>query len=79
MLEANRHPLPFPILGFHAGHGAEFINHSLAKLLAEFTKSRPSHSLDTPPVEGKNGAVMRKHIGYAPIPARHAGEPIDPF
>ncbi len=82
VLEAMLHQFPFPILGFHADNGSEFINHTVAKLLnkllAEFTKSRPYHSLDNALVEGKNGAVIRKHIGYGHIPAEHA-ERIDQF
>jgi len=76
VLEAIWHQFPFPILGFHADHGSEYINHRVAKLLgkllAEFTKSRVHRSQDNTLVEGKNGAVIRKHIGYGHIPAEHA-------
>ena len=82
VLEAMLHQFPFPILGFHADNGSEFINHTVAqllnKLLAEFTKSRPYHSLDNALVEGKNGAVIRKHLGWGHIPAEHAAR-IDGF
>lgn len=82
VLEAMLHQFPFPILGFHTDNGSEFINHTVAKLLnkllVEFTKSRPYHSLDNALVESKNGAVIRKHIGYGHIPAEHA-ERIDQF
>lgn len=82
VLEAMLHQFPFAILGFHADNGSEFINHTVArllnKLLAEFTKSRPCRSLDNALVEGKNGAVIRKHMGYGHIPAEHA-ERIDQF
>ena len=44
----------------------------LGKLLAEFTKSRACRSQDNALVEGKNGAVIRKLIGYGHIPAEHA-------
>jgi len=44
----------------------------LNKLLAEFTKSRAYKTTDNALVEGKNGAVVRKHIGYGPIAAGHA-------
>jgi transposase InsO family protein len=67
---------PFRILGFHSDNGSEFINHKVAemlnKLLAEQTKSRPRHSNDNGLVEAKNGAVVRKHMGYTHIPAPHA-------
>ena len=41
-------------------------------LVGEFTKSRANRTTDNALVEGKNGAVVRKHIGHAPIAARHA-------
>ncbi len=43
-------------------------------LVSEFTKSRANRSTDNALVEGKNGAVVRKHIGHEPIAARHAGQ-----
>jgi transposase InsO family protein len=73
---------PFRILGFHSDNGSEFINrtvaHLLNKLLIEQTKSRPRHSNDNGLVETKNGAVIRKHMGYGYIHAAHA-EPIQQF
>lgn len=76
VLEAMLHQFPFRILGFHCDNGSEFLNHTVArllnKLLVEFTKSRPYRTTDNALVEGKNGAVIRKHIGYGPIAAEHA-------
>jgi len=76
VLEAMLHQFPFRILGFHADNGSEFINHTLAwllgKLLIEFTKSRANRSQDNALVEGKNGAIIRKHIGYGHIASEHA-------
>lgn len=76
VLQAILHQFPFEILGFHADNGSEYINHTVAalleKLLIEFTKSRPNRSQDNSLVEGKNGAVIRKHIGYGYIAAEHA-------
>jgi transposase InsO family protein len=76
VLEAMLHQFPFRILGFHCDNGSEFINHHVAdllnKLLAEFTKSRAYRTTDNALVEGKNGAVVRKHIGYGPIGAEQA-------
>ena len=43
-------------------------------LIAEFTKSRAHRTTDNALVQGKNGAVVRKHIGHQPIPAEHAAE-----
>jgi hypothetical protein len=76
VLKAMLHQYPFVIHGFHADNGSEFINYVLAKLLdkllIEFTKSRANRSQDNALVEGKNGAVIRKHIGYGHIPSEHA-------
>ncbi len=64
---------PFCIRGFHADNGSEYINHRVAKMLdklrVEFTKSRPRQSNDNGLAETKNGAVIRKHLGYAHIPS----------
>jgi transposase InsO family protein len=69
---------PFRILGFHADNGSEYINYTVAKLLEklriEFTKSRPRTSNDNALAETKNGAIVRKHLGYAHIPQRYATE-----
>ena len=76
VLEAILHQFPFRILGFHSDNGSEYINHTVAglldKLLIEFTKSRANHSQDNALVEGKNGAIIRKHIGYGHIAGEHA-------
>jgi len=67
---------PFGILGFHADNGSEYINHQVAKMLdklrVEFTKSRPRHSNDNGLAETKNGAVIRKQLGYEHIPQCYA-------
>src|SRR6476469_6628635 len=76
VLEAILHQFPFVIVGFHADNGSEYINHTVAellkKLLIDFTKSRAYRSQDNALVEGKNGAVIRKSIGYGHIPSEHA-------
>jgi hypothetical protein len=63
---------PFRVRGFHTDNGSEFINRTVAKLLNKllirFTKSRPRHSNDNGLVESKNGAVIRKNLGYVYIP-----------
>jgi transposase InsO family protein len=75
-LMAMLRQFPFRIRGFHTDNGSEFINRTVAellnKLLIEQTKSRPRHSGDNGLVETKNGAVIRKHIGYGYIDAGHA-------
>jgi transposase InsO family protein len=76
VLEAILHQFPFRILGFHCDNGSEFINQNVAglleKLLVEFTKSRAYRTTDNALVEGKNGSVVRKHIGYGFIGSDHA-------
>ena len=77
VLEQMLAQYPFAILGFHCDNGSEYINYRVAemlnKLLAEFTKSRPCRSTDNALVEGKNGAVVRKHMGYGLIGSEWAG------
>jgi transposase InsO family protein len=68
---------PFVILGFHVDNGSEYINRHVAELLnklliEEFTKSRSRHSNDNAQAESKNGAIVRKHLGYSHIPQRFA-------
>jgi transposase InsO family protein len=73
---------PFVIRGFHSDNGSEFINYTVAqlleKLLIEQTKSRAHRSGDNGLVETKNGAVVRKHLGFGHIPAAEA-EAVDQF
>ena len=67
---------PFVILGFHSDNGGEYINGVVAKLLnkllIEQTKSRSNRTNDNALVEGKNGSVIRKHMGYWHIPRKYA-------
>ena len=82
VLEAILQQFPFVIHGFHSDNGSEFINYTVArlleKLLIEQTRSRPHRSGDNGLVESKNGAIIRKHIGYGYIAAQHA-EAMDRF
>ena len=82
LLETMLQQFPFAIRGFHSDNGSEFINHTVAKLLdkllIEQTKSRAHRSGDNGLVEAKNGAVIRKHIGFGHIGAEHA-EAVDAF
>ena len=82
VLEALLGQFPFVIRGFHSDNGSEFINYNVAhlldKLLIEQTKSRAHHTGDNGLVETKNGAIIRKHIGYGHIDAQHA-EAMDQF
>jgi len=78
LLGAMLKQFPFIIRGFHSDNGSEFINGTVAKLLSklliEQTKSRPRRSNDNGLVEAKNGAVIRKHVGYGYIDADHASK-----
>ena len=76
VLEAMLAQFPFPIRGFHSDNGSEFVNYTVAKLLnkllIEQTKSRPRRSNDNGLAESKNGAVVRKHMGYLHNAAENA-------
>ena len=60
--------LPFPLLGIDSDNGSEFINENLARYCQReritFTRSRPYKKNDSCHVEQKNGALVRKIIGY---------------
>jgi transposase InsO family protein len=82
LLEMMLQQFPFVIRGFHSDNGSEFINYTVAKLLGklliEQTKSRAHHTGDNGLVEAKNGAVIRKHLGFGHICAPHAAA-VDTF
>ena len=63
-------------------YGSEFINYTVAKLLdkllIEQTKSRAHRTGDNGLVETKNGAIVRKHVGFGHIGAQHA-DTVDHF
>jgi len=76
VLEDLLDQFPFLILAFHADNGSEYINKHvmtlLNKLLIELTKSRARHCNDNALVESKNGAIIRKQLGYVHIPQQWA-------
>jgi hypothetical protein len=82
LLEDLLAQFPFVIRGFHSDNGSEFINYTVAKLLGklliEQTKSRAHRSGDNGLVEAKNGAIVRKHMGFAHIGSQHA-QTVDQF
>ena len=69
---------PFILFNFHSDKGSEFINQIVAgllnKLLINQTKSRSRHCNDNALVETKNGAVIRKNMGYNHINQNLADE-----
>jgi len=60
--------LPLPVQIFHCDNGSEFINHALMNWCNQkgilLTRSRSSKKNDNCFVEQKNGATVRKQIGY---------------
>lgn len=78
VLEDLLNIFPFLIKGFHSDNGSEYVNQHVVKLLdklfIEFTKSRPRHSNDNALAESKNGAIVRKTLGYMHIPQEYADQ-----
>ncbi len=68
----------FPVIlrNFHSDNGSEFINKNIAKmlnrLLIEQTKSRSNRTNDNALAEGKNGSIIRKHMGHWHIKRKYA-------
>ena len=77
LLEEILEVFPCKILGFHSDNGSEYINYQVArmlqKMMVEQTKSRSRRTNDNALVEGKNGAIVRKYMGYSHIPKKYAG------
>jgi hypothetical protein len=63
-----RPKLPFPILGLDTDNDSAFLNNTLWNYCREneivFTRSRAYHKNDQAWVEQKNGAIVRKLVGY---------------
>lgn len=76
LLEKLLSRIPFVVLNFHSDNGSEYINRQVAsmleRLLVSQTKSRSRKSNDNALPEGKNGAVIRKHMGRNHIPKKNA-------
>jgi hypothetical protein len=82
ILEKILQQFPFRVINFHSDNGSEYINKVVAellnKLLIRKTKSRARHYNDNALVEGKNGSIVRKHLGRNFISRKHA-QPINKF
>jgi hypothetical protein len=67
-LEDVRTLSPIPLLGIDSDNGSEFINANTLRWCKDkqitFTRSRPYRTEDTCYVEQKNGAVVRRLVGY---------------
>jgi transposase InsO family protein len=78
LLEEILKSFPNKVLGFHSDNGGEYINYRVARMLQKMvidqTKSRSRHTNDNALVEGKNGAIVRKYMGYSHIPKKYAKE-----
>src|SRR4051794_18639822 len=72
-LEVIRRQFPVPIKGIDSDNDSAFINDTLQAYCQqqhwEFTRSRPYHKNDQAWIEQKNGAVVRRFVGYQ----RHSG------
>jgi hypothetical protein len=72
-LEVIRRQFPIPIKGIDSDNDSAFINETLQDYCKqqrwEFTRSRPYHKNDQAWIEQKNGAVVRRFVGYQ----RHSG------
>jgi transposase InsO family protein len=76
VLESILAEFPFVIKNFHSDCGSEYINHRVVKLLnklyIKLTKSRARQCNDNALAECKNGAIVRKYLGYTHIPQKWA-------
>jgi hypothetical protein len=67
-LERIRQGLPFALRALDVDNGSEFVNESLIQYCLgrgiELTRSRPYRKNDQAWIEQKNGAVVRKLLGY---------------
>lgn len=67
-VEQLRGIMPFPLRALDTDNGSEFVNEALLKYCAskgiELTRSRPYRKNDQAWVEQKNGAVVRRLVGY---------------
>ena len=67
-LQRVRQALPLPLLGLHTDNGSEFLNHILVPWCRDkgigFTRGRPYRKNDQAYVEQRNGAVLRRYVGY---------------
>ncbi len=72
-LEVLRRQFPVPVKGIDSDNDSAFINETLLSYCQqqqwEFTRSRAYHKNDQAWIEQKNGAVVRRFVGYE----RHSG------
>ena len=77
-IEALRPMMPFPLRALDTDNGSEFLNDTLIQYCyehnIEFTRSRPYRKNDQAWVEQKNGAVVRRLVGYRRLEGWPAAE-----
>ncbi len=77
-LDHLRAALPFPLRGIDTDNGSEFLNEVLVAFCREqgieLTRSRPYRKNDQAWVEQKNGAVVRRMVGYGRLEGVPAAE-----
>jgi hypothetical protein len=77
-IERLRQALPFPLLSLDTDNGSEFVNEVLVEYCAKhgigLTRSRPYLKNDQAWIEQKNGAVVRRMVGYARLEGIAAGQ-----
>ena len=77
-LEVIRRQLPVPVLGIDSDNDSAFINDTLLAYCQqqqlEFTRSRAYQKNDQAWVEQKNGAVVRRFVGYERFAGMVAGQ-----
>ena len=77
-IERLRPMMPFPLLAVDTDNGSEFVNETMLRYCAnnsiEFTRSRPYRKNDQAWVEQKNGAVVRRIVGYHRLAGHAATE-----
>jgi hypothetical protein len=77
-LEVIRRQFPVPILGIDSDNDSAFINETLLAYCQEqkleFTRSRAYQKNDQAWIEQKNGAVVRRFVGYERLAGMVAGQ-----
>jgi len=67
-IDLFRRQFPIPILGINSDNDSAFINDTLVSYCEreqiEFTRSRPYRKNDQAWIEQKNGAIIRRFVGY---------------
>src|SRR5262249_15434502 len=77
-LEVLRRQFPIPILGIDSDNDSAFINDTLLAYCRQqgltFTRSRAYQKNDQAWIEQKNGAVVRRFVGYERLTGMVAGQ-----